>query len=85
LEKGREGIEEGVRWGKKGRDRGLLAKPPSPSSHRFRTERGGSGRPAGPAPAIVGAPGVDGSREQGEKEEGDGGFPLRGSPRLGTA
>jgi hypothetical protein len=52
---------EGVRWGKRGKDRGLLAKPPSPSSHRFGT--GGIGAARRPASAIAGAPGVDSGRE----------------------
>jgi hypothetical protein len=55
--------------GERGKDRGLLAKPPSPSSHQFRTE-GGIGAARRPAPAIAGAPGVDGGRDQGERKRG---------------
>jgi hypothetical protein len=58
--------------GEKGKDRGLLAKLPSPSSHRFRTEGGGSGRPAGrlrrlPAPRGSTTAGNRGKRERGTR------------------
>jgi hypothetical protein len=43
----REGVEEGLGGRKRRKDRGLLAKPSSPSSLRFRTEGGNWGRPAG--------------------------------------
>jgi hypothetical protein len=58
--------------GEKGKDRGLLAKLPSPSSHRFKTEGGGSGQPAGrlqrlPVPRGSTTAGNRGKRERGTR------------------
>jgi hypothetical protein len=67
-----------------GNGQGSLGKTAIPFLPSVQNRVRGIGAARRSAPAIAGAPGVDGGREQGEKEEGGGGFPLRGSPWLGT-
>jgi hypothetical protein len=71
--------------GENGKGQGPLGKTTIPFLPSVQNRGRGIGAARRPALAIVGAPGVDGGREQGEKEEGDGGYPLRGSPWSGTA
>jgi hypothetical protein len=63
--------KRGVSGRKRKKDRGLLAKPSSPSSPSVRNREGGElGAVRRSAPAIAGVPGADGGQGQGEKEEG---------------
>jgi hypothetical protein len=71
--------------GEKGKGQGSLGKTAIPFLPSVQNRGRGIGAARRPAPAIASAPRVDGGREQGEKGEGDGGYPLRGSPWSGTA